>query len=50
MKSLLGFAVAVCVGVVIDRLLTDRPIVEVTFNPKVKVSVENAYMRDKGGL
>lgn len=50
MKSLLGFAVAVCVGVVIDRFLTDRPIVEVNFNPKVRVTVQNAYLKDRGGM
>ena len=36
----------VCVGIVIDRYLTGNPLVDVSFRPKVRLTVQNAYLRD----
>lgn len=46
-KTLVSFGLAFVGGVIFDRYVSDAPIFNITFNPNVKVRVENAYLKER---
>lgn len=45
MKTFLLVVGAFCAGIVADRYLTDRALINL--NTKVKINVQNAYLKDR---